>query len=57
MQLFYFSLDKLFNYDVTNDNYDSNDAINENSGNDSSNENYVIRRSFQFTHDGSLSNE
>ena len=39
------------------DNYDSNDAINENRGNNSPNENYIIRRSFQFTHDGSLENE
>ena len=39
------------------DNYDSNDAINENISNDSSDYNYIIRRSFQFPHDYSLANE
>ena len=39
------------------ENCDHNDAINENSSNDSSDENYTIRRSFQFPHDGSLANE
>ena len=39
------------------DYYDSNDVINENSSNGSSDENDIIRRSFKFSHDGSLENE
>ena len=39
------------------DNYDSNDAINENISNWSSDDNDIIRQSFQFLHDRSLVNE